>query len=172
MHSCGTVQSIIDEIQQLGAYKNSPLKLFQDDTILSPDLPIWDVNNAHPLIVVTPKIGGGNTTRGSDRSPKARKRARKGTAQRAARHRVALRQAQLTHEETTELMSPRERPLKDDEFKELEEMMDKLPSYKSSVAAQNAIQSQKEADNKRKVSSYTAPSTHWLQQTSASDACP
>ena len=48
-------------------------------------------------------------------------------------------------------MSVRERPLEDVKFKELEEMMDERPSYKSSVAASNAIQSHKEADKKRKV---------------------
>ena len=44
VHSCGTVQSIINEIQQLDDSNNRPLKLYQDDTILSPDLPIWDVD--------------------------------------------------------------------------------------------------------------------------------
>ena len=72
VHSCGTVQSIIDEIQKLDNSDNRPLKLLQDDSILSPDLPIWDVDNAHPLFAVTPKIGGGNSTRGADRSPKGR----------------------------------------------------------------------------------------------------
>ena len=48
-------------------------------------------------------------------------------------------------------MSARERPLEDVEFKELEEMMDELPSYKSSMAAQIAIKSHKEADKKQKI---------------------
>ena len=77
VHSCGTVQSIINEIQQLDDSDNRPLKLLQDDTILSPDLPIWDVDNAHPLIAVTSKIGGATTTRGTDRLPKARKTSEK-----------------------------------------------------------------------------------------------
>ena len=34
VHSCGTVQSIIDEIKQSNVHNNGPLKLFQDDTIL------------------------------------------------------------------------------------------------------------------------------------------
>ena len=148
---CGTVQSIIDEIKQLDDADYSPLKLLQDDSILPPDLPIWDVDNSHPLIAVTSKIGGATTTRDTYGSSKPRKRERKGAARRAARHRAAKNQSELTYEETTEIMRARDSPLEDVEFKELEELLDEAPSQKAATAASKAVSKHKESHKKRKV---------------------